>query len=79
MSLGFRLLLILGLIPHLLHPQTFPVSAIPDALRKHANSVVRMSEIKVEVSKKYEMQVSREWAITVFNRSGNAHIDAYQH
>jgi hypothetical protein len=51
------------------------VHNIPDSLKKQANSVVRYYRLSINISPQHEMHMSLEWAITVFNPSGNAHID----
>lgn len=53
----------------------FSISAIPDLFLKNANSVVRYSKTEVEVNLQYEMTVRNEWAVTVLNSSGNAHLN----
>jgi transglutaminase-like putative cysteine protease len=58
-----------------LKSNNFEVSDIPENLKKNSNSVVRFYNEQIEISEKYEMNVTIEWAITVFNASGNDHIN----
>ncbi|MDO8897452.1 MAG: DUF3857 domain-containing protein, partial [Bacteroidales bacterium] len=59
-----------------LFPQNLAVSLIPEQLKKDVNSVLRYDNTTIEISKSYDMTITREWAVTVLNSSGNEHIFA---
>jgi transglutaminase-like putative cysteine protease len=48
---------------------SFPVELLDDA-----NSVVHYNHITVEITDDYKMTETYEWAVTVMNSSGNAHV-----
>jgi hypothetical protein len=58
-----------------LFSQHYSVSLIPDDMRKSANSVLRYEKTEINLSDKYEMTIKSEWAVTVLNSSGDAHIN----
>jgi len=53
----------------------FHVRNIPDSLKTNANSVVRYYRHSINITPQHEMHITLEWAITVFNVSGNSHLD----
>lgn len=58
--------------------QNYPVHEIPSELSKDAYAVVRNEAISVKVSAANKITYSKEYAVTVFNKSGDAYAQAYQ-
>ncbi|ASB49849.1 DUF3857 domain-containing protein [Alkalitalea saponilacus] len=57
-----------------LFAQELAVTHIPEELKKDANSVIRYFNHSVEITPRYQMNETIEWAVTIFNASGNYHM-----
>lgn len=57
----------------------YAVSAIPDSLKLGANAVVRYCKQEIDIHDEKSMTVTFSKIITVLNKEGDAHVDAYQH
>ncbi len=55
----------------------YNVSTIPEYLKRNANSVVRSDKINIKIPKQNKLIYSRHRAITVLNKGGNKHVDAF--
>ncbi len=52
---------------------------IPEALSSHANAVVRKNDVVVSLNSPKEMVVVVKRIVTILNKEGNKHVDAYAH
>ena len=59
------------------YSQSYSVSSIPEELKKNANSVVRSNEVFVSIPSQNKLILRLHRAITVLNKGGNSHVDAY--
>lgn len=52
---------------------------IPEALKKNANAVVRINSVNVNLNSPDQMTTTIRRVVTVLNKQGNRHVDAYTH
>lgn len=64
-------------IASLYYTQNYPVSAIPENLKKNANAVVRKDFATVQIDRIDEMKYQINTVTTVLNKDGNAKAQAY--
>lgn len=81
MSLKNFCILIICLIPFVCISQNVDYSSltIPKTLSNHSNAVIRKNDVVVTLNSPSEMTVEIHRIITVLNKEGNKHIDAYAH
>ncbi len=55
----------------------YSTSSIPEALKKNANSIVRSDKTTINIPKQDKLIYTRHRAITVLDKAGNKHVDAF--
>ncbi|WP_189702470.1 DUF3857 domain-containing protein [Subsaximicrobium wynnwilliamsii] len=53
--------------------------SIPSELKQNANAVIRLNEVKVNLRASDEMIINVKRIITVLNKNGDRHVDAFVH
>jgi hypothetical protein len=59
--------------------ENYNVFSIPEDLKKNANAVIRLSETNVSVNSIKDLIVSQTRIVTVLNKRGDKHVNAYLH
>ena len=62
----------------LLQAQNYAISEIPENLKKDAYAVVRNENISISIESVNKIVYTKEWIVTVFEKSGDEYAMAYQ-
>lgn len=75
----YKPLLLLLLVSQFFFGQNpnYTTLTVPDALKESANSIVRADDIVVNITSSKSYTISRKRVVTIFNKKGEDHIDAY--
>ena len=58
---------------------SYDIVSIPKNLKENSNSIVRLSNIEIEIENIKSLKIKQTRVVTVFNENGNENVDTFEH